>query len=445
MRHTIVLASMSSMGHVNPMRPIARALVDRGHDVRWYTGEPYRRTVEATGARFVPMTPQSDPDAPPPAKGGMASFRYGFKHVFLDPAPGHVADLLRLAADEPFEVLVAEFGVLGARMFHELTGVPWVSVGVSPLTSPSRDTAPFGLALPPNATPLGRLRNRALNAYLDRVLLREVRAYRTMIRARVGLPPDRRPLLAGTVSPLLHLQTGVRELEYPRSDMPPQLHFVGGLVDPANAEPRPAWAADVERATVPVVHVTQGTVADADLDALVRPTLRALADEPVLVVAGTGRNDPATLGPLPPNARVAPFVPHGWLLPHTDVMVTNGGFGAVQAALAHGVPLVVAGASEDKPEVAARVAWAGVGVNLRTGTPSPDQVRDAVRAVLADGRYAHLAADLRDVYAGLDAGEESAALIEALADTRQPVTHRWPRVGRYASAGARVSGTMTAA
>jgi hypothetical protein len=52
------------------------------------------------------------------------------------------------------------------------------------------------------------------------------------------------------------------------------------------------------------------------------------------------------------------------------VMVTNGGYGGVQMALSYGVPLVVAGASEDKPEVGARVAWSGAGLNLKTGKPS---------------------------------------------------------------------------
>jgi UDP:flavonoid glycosyltransferase YjiC (YdhE family) len=186
----------------------------------------------------------------------------------------------------------------------------------------------------------------------------------------------------------------------------------------------------VEAARVPVVHVTQGTVADADLAALVLPTIHALADEDVLVVAGTGRHDPTTLGPLPANARVAPFVPHGWLLPHTAVMVTNGGFGGVQVALANGVPLVVAGATEDKPEVAARVAWAGVGVNLATNTPTAAQIREAVRQVLREGTYAERAAAMRDVYAKLDAGRESATLIEALADTRLPVTRGWASLAR---------------
>jgi UDP:flavonoid glycosyltransferase YjiC (YdhE family) len=59
----------------------------------------------------------------------------------------------------------------------------------------------------------------------------------------------------------------------------------------------------------------------------------------------------------------------------------------VQQALRHGIPLVVAGDTEDKPEVAARVAWVGAGVNLRTGAPTGRQVRRAVRRVLMRPSY----------------------------------------------------------
>ena len=76
-------------------------------------------------------------------------------------------------------------------------------------------------------------------------------------------------------------------------------------------------------------------------------------------------------------------------------MVTNGGYGAVQRALSTGIPLVVAGNTEDKPEVAARVAWAGAGIDLSSGTPTPKAIRAAVREVLGDGRYMGRARDSR--------------------------------------------------
>jgi UDP:flavonoid glycosyltransferase YjiC (YdhE family) len=77
-----------------------------------------------------------------------------------------------------------------------------------------------------------------------------------------------------------------------------------------------------------------------------------------------------------------------------------------------GVPLVVAGNTEDKPEVAARVAWTGAGVNLRTGTPSPAAVRTAVRDVLNDGRYLAAARTLEAAFARRDGVAEIAALVD---------------------------------
>jgi UDP:flavonoid glycosyltransferase YjiC (YdhE family) len=173
-------------------------------------------------------------------------------------------------------------------------------------------------------------------------------------------------------------------MDYPRRSWPPQVRFVGALLPAppsASSGLPPFW--DEVRAAQRVVLVTQGTVA-TDPRQLIAPTLRALADEPdtlVLAVPVHGDARARLPQPLPANARVAPFTPFGTLLPHVDVMVTNGGFGGHLAALPEGVPLVVAGGTEDKPEVARRVDYTGVGVDLRTPSPTPSQVRDAVRRV----------------------------------------------------------------
>jgi UDP:flavonoid glycosyltransferase YjiC (YdhE family) len=140
--------------------------------------------------------------------------------------------------------------------------------------------------------------------------------------------------------------------------------------------------------------------------------------------ARPGRSGSTSPGGLPANARIAPFIPFGALLPHVDVMITNGGFGGVQLALAHGIPLVVAGATEEKPEIAARVAWSGAGINLQTKTPTPGQLRAAVREVQANPRYRHNAQLIQSDYARHNAPEEAAALLEQLAATGQPVLRK---------------------
>ena len=135
-----------------------------------------------------------------------------------------------------------------------------------------------------------------------------------------------------------------------------------------------------------MILVNQGTVATEPHE-LLQPALTALAGEDALVVAVTGGRDPGELGQVPANARVERFIPFERLLPYVSVLVTNGGFGAVQLALAAGVPIVAAGQTEDKIEVSARVGWSGVGVNLRTQTPRRDFITAAVRQVLADPSY----------------------------------------------------------
>jgi UDP:flavonoid glycosyltransferase YjiC (YdhE family) len=183
----------------------------------------------------------------------------------------------------------------------------------------------------------------------------------------------------------------VRGFEYPRRELPSTVRFIGPIAAASDGVPHPPWWNDLDGSR-PVVHVTQGTLANADATRLLIPTIAALADDDVLVVASTGGRDTAAVRTafgerLPANARTAAFLPYDELLERTDVMVTNGGYGGVQRALAHGVPLVVAGASEDKPEVAARVSWSGAGINLRTGSPSVTRIRTAVRTVLDDPAY----------------------------------------------------------
>ena len=222
-----------------------------------------------------------------------------------------------------------------------------------------------------------------------------------------------------TLSPYLHLQGSVPGFEYPRGDLPGQVAFVGRFPAPVQPFEPPQWWGELTRARR-VVLVTQGTL-ETDPADLLLPTIEGLASEDLLVVASTG--DPARsslpVHPLPGNTRVVPYVPSERVLPHVDVMITNGGFGGTQAALAQGVPLVAAGMTQDKREINARIDWAGVGVNLRTQHPSPEQVRNGVRRVLAEPGYRQRAQQLATEYGRYDAPVRAADLLEQMASRRE--------------------------
>jgi UDP:flavonoid glycosyltransferase YjiC (YdhE family) len=56
----ILVATVPIAGHIQPLRPLVRALLARGHELLWYTGAKFRGSVESSGARFVGFKQATD-------------------------------------------------------------------------------------------------------------------------------------------------------------------------------------------------------------------------------------------------------------------------------------------------------------------------------------------------------------------------------------------------
>ena len=400
---SLLICSTPVHGHVTPLLAVARTLAAQGHDVRFLTGARYRDAVEKTGARWVGLPADADYDDSdmdrsfPDRAGrhGVDGPRWDLQHIFLAPAPSQLRAIDEQLRAAPVDAVLAESLFLGGMLLlcRPSAERPLViNLGIVPLGLRSRDTAPFALGIPPLRGPLGRLRNGILNATTDRFVFGDLqRAGEQMAKEIVGtaLPVSvmNYPAAADAV-----VQFTVPSFEYPRSDLAVPVHFAGPVsLASASDTAVPDWWGDLDGRRV--VHVTQGTVANADLDELVLPTMRALADRDLLVVASTGGR-PLPAGALPANARVASYLPYDRLFAHVDAVVTNGGYGGVHYALAQGVPVVAAGDTEDKAEVAARVAWSGAGLRIRPGRDGVPAaaIRAAVDRVLAEPRFRENAA-----------------------------------------------------
>ncbi|MDR7186828.1 UDP:flavonoid glycosyltransferase YjiC (YdhE family) [Microbacterium trichothecenolyticum] len=397
-RLNLLLCATPMHGHVTPLLAVAGALVAARHDVRFLTGARYRAAVEATGARWVPLPADADYDdgdvdrAFPGRVGrhGVDGARWDLRHIFLDPAPSQLRAVDVLLAERPVDIVLAEslfFGALLLLCRPPAQRPPVVNLGIVPLGLRSRDTAPFALGIPPMPGPLGRARNALLSWTTDRLvfggLQREAGVLaREVAGGELTTPAMNYPALADAI-----VQFTVPEFEYPRSDLTVPVHFVGPVsLATASTAPLPEWWGDLDGRRV--VHVTQGTVANSDLEDLVLPTARALVDSDVLVVATTGGRAVPSAS-LPPNLRIAPYLPYDLLFPRLDAFVTNGGYGGVHYALAHGVPILSTGDTEDKAEVSARVAWSGAGLRLkpRKGRIESNRIRTAVDRLLSDPAF----------------------------------------------------------
>ncbi len=419
-------------GHVTPMVAIGRGLREGGHRVTVLTGRTHEGTVRGAGLGFRPLPEEVDYDDARlddwlPGRQhlrGVAAGRHDILGLFIRPLPAQHRALQQALDADRYDAVVCEaafLGVLPLLSKPVSERLPVVGVSVTPLAVSSPDCAPFGAGLKPDASLHGLLRNWIIRTVLHRGPLRPVQTGLQEALRAVGAPGPEGTYFDQATRFDLTFQLATPGIEYPRRAMPPTVRFVGPLAlsvqpRPASGDGLPSWWADLDSGR-PVVHVTQGTVANADLGRLLVPTLRGLAGDDVLVVASTGGRPVEQVvdqygGPLPDNARVAPFLPYERLLPRTSVMVTNGGFGGVQQALAHGVPLVVAGSTEDKPEVAARVAWSGTGISLRTGSPRPARVRRAVRRVLGSPSFRQEAGRLQQEIEGL--GDPVDTMVEEL-------------------------------
>lgn len=424
-----LLAATALPGHVLPLLAVARHLMAAGHEVRFHTASALRAQVERSGAVFEPFMANIDHDhheleqkfpQQRQLPAGNARLCFGLRHFFADAIgpqyQGLRSILQRFAADAILTdtMFCGTFPfLLGPR--HERP--PIVALGITALALSSTDTAVFGSGLPPPATPQARQQYRTMQDTVQRTVFGEVQRYFDTVLQQMGRPPLPTFFTDAMVTlPDLYLQLTAQAFEYPRSDLPASVRFVGPLLAPPvqNFTPPPWWSELDDGRTV--VLVTQGTLANDDPNQLIVPTLKALAGQPHLHVIATtgGPVQPELAAMAPANARIVDFVPYSELLPKVQVMVTNGGYGSVNHALSLGIPMAVAGATEEKPEIGARVAWCGAGINLRTGRPGPRAIADAVHLLLTGSSYRQRAISVREALRRHDALAEITQALHSL-------------------------------
>ncbi len=130
----------------------------------------------------------------------------------------------------------------------------------------------------------------------------------------------------------------------------------------------------------------------------------------------TGGSGTETLRQRYPQAHflIEDFIDYDAVMPYASVYVTNGGYGGVMLALQHKLPIVAGGIHEGKDDIAARVHFNGVGIDLKTETPKAGQIRRAVETVLSDHQYRRQAQQLSEEFRSYPANEIATGFIGQL-------------------------------
>jgi UDP:flavonoid glycosyltransferase YjiC (YdhE family) len=393
------------LGHVHPLFPLADAMVEAGHDVRFVSGAVVSDRIEQTGFGC-------DVAGPADIDEGFAAL---IERVGPEPGAG-------LAPDEVLDWFIPNLfaATVAPRVLPGLLEV----VGRWKTDVVVHEATAFAAPLAAALTDTASVQHSLGLLYSNRVYDRAGQALAPLWRSH-GLEPDDsggsfRGLCLSIAPPGLEVT-----LDQARAERVRPLRPVGSSRSPGDE--LPTWVAALPDR--PGVYVTLGTFLNSARE-IFRAALDGLADEPVNVIVTVGRNNPADwLDPLPDNARVEQYIPQSLLLPHCAVMVSHAGSGTLLPALGVGVPQVLIPQGADNFVNTRQAEAAGVGPALWPGEVTAEAVRLAVRAVLADPSHRCAARRL---------GEEIAAMPSPAAVVGEIEAHVRDRLrsgGRRAATG----------
>ena len=412
-----MLSALAGMGAAQHLVPLAEALRARGHRVSVVSApdalDAFEHLDVELHAVAEPPMPELLQTLPPLAQRARQVFARVQSNV-IDPLPAQWEVVRDVIADAAVDVVVSDALFLGGAMLSVLPREDRpavVLVGFFPPWIPDPAVPPYGLGLPPADNGMNRVRAAGFELLASRAYARLSRSFNTQVERTFGVPRkgDLRSSPAGGDA---WVQLTVPRFEYPRTALPPNFRFVGPL-HPGGPDPVPDWWDP--RAEPPVVVVRVN--GESGIDDLVLPSIRAFEDSAdTVVVAGVSRAAVAHAfrRPLPATVHFEDRPPWSRLIPQRSVVISDGDYLHTQHALRRGVPLVVAGTLETDVETAARVAWTGAGVDLRTRRPEPSAIREAVERIRGDGAYRIAAAKIAAQIASTDAETELCELVETL-------------------------------
>jgi len=406
----ILIASHPSPGHVNPLARIAKYLHGQGHQVIFLTSSLFEDQLAGSGIQFISLFGKPNHDYRErttlfPELTEEQSYplsHNGYLRFFSKLMPEEYESVQRILQNHPIDLILVDlmfFGVIPLLLDSTKSRPPVITIGVVAPVLTLRESSPFAGY---DASPEGLLRNAADNERYHE-LLTPGHDHIAMVLAGLGLEaPGGFTYNSLYTLPDAFLQLSTAEFDFPSSDRPRSFRFVGPLPpEPGGTHPAPGWLSQLD-AQKPLVFISQGVIANRDSNQLMRPALEALQHEEIeLVVTQGGRvNDHL---PNKPNIHIERYLPYDSVLSKADIFLTNGGFNGVQQALTFGVPIIVAGTTEEKTVVGHRVAQSGVGLDLATNNPSKEQIHEAVFTLLRDTSFRQKAREFQVSFAEYDA------------------------------------------
>lgn len=392
----IAVLSVPAYGHLNPVLPIVRRLVARGHQVTVFNEASFEPLIRTTGADFASYPPVIH------LEDFSRTLKDGNMIAWIEMILGATGPLLwaltrRLRTDPP-DLLVFDGVAVWGEMLASKLKLPSVAISTTFMSDAFARSA--GEIL------------RDLWAIVPLLPKFVWDATRVIPQGPLDVPHTL-PLVPRRGDVTLMMTS--REF-HPPSRRRDESHFVyvGCAIDPST---RPETFDFGRFDGRPLLYVSLGTLHHGN-SAFFETCIAAFRDFPGQVLVSVGRGtDLSRYAGAPANFIFVETVPQLTVLERTAVFLTHGGLNSVHEALWHGVPMVAVPQQLEQLHNAHAMQAAGAGLVLDGEVKSRGidaaSLRSAVDKVMAD-RTTYAAASAR-IGASLREGggiEEAAAIIE---------------------------------
>ena len=358
----IVFFCIPAHGHTNPTLGVVRELIARGNEVWYYSYEPLRDKIEATGARFIACDAYDTEQTLTPKDAARVGKDLAFSIQILVDTTLALDDMVCRDMEQlkPDCIVADSMAVWGKAVAKKL-GIPFVSStttfafnrhSAKIMKQSPKQALSLLLSMPKITKHIKRLQNKGypINSFLD--IIQNDDQTHTIVYTSPQFQP-----CSDTFSD--------------------KYAFVGPSIRPVSAA--------IQKTKDRLVYISMGTV-NNDLLSLYQNCISALADTELQVIISVGHTVPIeAFGQLPENISIFPQIDQIAVLQKADVFLSHCGMNSVNESLFFGVPLIMLPQTAEQGGVAERVLQLGAGLKLTRTLPV--SIREAVYTVLEDPSY----------------------------------------------------------
>lgn len=397
----LFLAETVTLAHLARPIALARGLDPAGYDISIACDPRYQRFLADTPWRPLPLDSISSQQFLQALAQGKPVYDAKTLHRY-------VKDDLRLIDQIKPDVIVGDFR-LSLSISARLTTIPYLTI-TNAYWSPY--FAGHGFPLP--VLPV----SKALPLALAQSLFRMVQPLAFRLHCHPLNQVRKEHGLASLGNDLRRVYTDADHVLY--ADLPelfqmtvlPNTHHHLGPLLWSPPVALPAWWNDLP-SDKPLVYLTLGSSGQIEL----LPTiLSALADLPVTVIAASAGGLPDQ--PLPPNVRIADYLPGTEAAARSSLVICNGGSLTSQQALVAGVPVLGIASNMDQFLNMGAITAAGAGRLLRADRLDKAALHGATAEMLAASGYRSSADRLALRFAQYRAEQRFAEIVQQVVAQR---------------------------